>query len=238
MFRRVSLLSLVSMVAAIAVVIAIATSGSARAQGEPAPSAAPATAPEIPAHHADPGRVPDMNWVGENPDGDGPPAIFMFLNFAVFAGILIAFAGPALRRYMEARHTLIKGALDEASKIRGEAKAQLEEYSRRIADVDSEVSKLVADVRADAEAEKERIIEEGRQQAERMKREAESRIAAEFARARQEIEQEVVAAAISAATTLLRDKTSTSDKTALVDAFITDIDSADAAPGASPRGAS
>ena len=196
-------------------------------------------AEEVPAHQATTG-LPDMNWVGENPEGDGPPALLLIINFAVFAGLIIGFGGPALKRHMESQHTLINDALEEAAKLRDKAQAQLEEYSQRIADVDSEVDKLVADVRADAEAEKERIIEEGRQQAARLKRDAESRIAAEFVRARQEIEQEVVAAAVAAAERILRQQASAKDKSALVDTFISDIQSEGTARGAPkpPQGAS
>lgn len=184
--------------------------------------------------------IPDMNWVGENPDGAGPPALFMFINFAIFAGLILRFGRPALRRYMESRHTLIKDALEEASRIRAEAKAKLEEYSQRIADVDSEVDTLISEVRADAEAEKERIIEEGRQHAERLKRDAEARISAEFARARQDIEREVVVAAVAAAEKLLREKASPQDKSAFVDDFIAHLESggAESDVPSPPKGAS
>jgi F-type H+-transporting ATPase subunit b len=220
-FKR--LLSIAAVVAA----LALAGSGAAFA------------ADDAHGEHGGVGHVPDMNWVGENPEGDGPPAILMFVNFAVFAGLIIYFGGPAIRRHLESRHTLIKDALDEASKIRAEAQAKLEEYSERIAGVDREVDELIKQVKADAEAEKQRMIEEGRQQAERMKRDAEDRIAAEFARARHEIEREVVTAAVAAAETILRDKATADDKRALVDAFITDIQSSKASGSAAPpRGAS
>jgi F-type H+-transporting ATPase subunit b len=229
-----SLRSLVSIVL-VAAVITLASSGSAHAYDE-APAGADDTA--IAANLAASGYVPDMNWVGENPDGDGPPAIFMFINFAAFAVLIIALGRKPLLRHLETRHTLIKDALQEAAKIRAAAKAQLDEYGQRIADVDSEVEQLIADVRADAAAEKERIIEEGRQQAERLKRDAADRIDAEFVRARREIEQEVVAAAVAAAERILRKSASPKDKSALVDAFIADIQRAESDSPTSPRGAS
>jgi F-type H+-transporting ATPase subunit b len=223
-------------VTALTALLALVASGVALAETPPAGVDPDAVA----AHQAVHDKIPNMNWVGENPEGDGPPAVLMFVNFAVFVGLVVGLGRKPLLRYMESRHTLIKDALQEAAKIRADAQAKLEEYSQRIADVDTEVDQLIADVRADAQAEKERIIEEGRQQAERMKRDAESRIAAEFARARQEIEQEVVAAAVAAAEALLRKSATSRDKSALVDAFITDIQhggSASDSP-APPRGAS
>ncbi len=230
-------------IAVLAAAIAFAASGTAAAD-EAATAGETAAQTAEAGDDARPAGAPDMNWVGENPDSteeimgdEAQPAIFMFINFAVFAGLLFFVGGPPLRRYLRSRHSVIKDALDEATKLREEAKGKLEEYGQRIADVDSEVDALVERVRADAEEEKERLIEEGRQQAERMKKDAESRIAAEFANARREIEREVVAAAVAAAERILRDKTTAEDKNALVDAFIADVESArEAAQGSSPEG--
>ncbi|MEM9490729.1 MAG: hypothetical protein AAGC55_16395, partial [Myxococcota bacterium] len=56
-----------------------------------------------------------------------------------------------------------------------------------------------------------------------MKRDAEERIAADLARARVEIEREVVAAAVAAAEKLIREGANQGDQTRLIDKFISDM---------------
>ena len=154
------------------------------------------------------------------------PFMWVIINFTV-AFLLIAWkAGPPLRRYLETRHLSISESLEEAAKLREQAKDKLDEYTARIADVEKEVQELIASIRADAKAEKERIIADAERQAAALKRDAEERIASEIARARIELQREVVLAAVNAADKLLREKTSPSDKQTLANDFIASVENA------------
>lgn len=161
----------------------------------------------------------------ENPNDEAmsPPFIAMIFNFALLIALLIWKVRPGARAFAEKRHTEIKSALDEAAKLRAEAQAQVEEYSRKVKEAEGEVEKLLSDIRTDALAEKQRIIASAEQQAEALKRDAEQRIAAEIERARRELEHDVVAAAIGIAEKLLREKTSTADHNKLIEGFLGDV---------------
>ncbi|HLU68868.1 MAG TPA: F0F1 ATP synthase subunit B [Kofleriaceae bacterium] len=184
------------------------------------------------AHHGA-APPPPINWFqwhtgkdvlgGELEEGEEPMApglLFAILNFLVFAGLLVKFAGPKLATYLRTRHDSIKDQLSEAARLRQEARDKLEEYNRRIAGVDAEVQKLIGEIRAEAEAEKKAILDQARAQADAMKRDAELRIESEIARARQGLEREVVAAAVAAAEKILRERTTAEDQTRLFDSFI------------------
>lgn len=152
-----------------------------------------------------------------------PGLLFALLNFAVFAGLLVKFAGPKLTGYLRSRHETVKGQLDEAGRLRAEARAKLDEYNRRIAGLDQEVSKLMHEILAEGEAERDAILAQARSQAEAMKREARARIENEIARARLSLEREVVSAAVAAAEKVLRERTTADDQARLFDSFIANL---------------
>ncbi|HPH65413.1 MAG TPA: ATP synthase F0 subunit B [Kofleriaceae bacterium] len=151
------------------------------------------------------------------------PFILMFVNFGILLIILAKFAGPAARKMAETRSDQIKNALDESARLRQEASDKLDEYKTKLADADAQINKMVEDMRAVAEADKNRILENANVQAEAMKRDAESRIAAEITRARAELKREVSLAATAAAEKMLRERANGSDHTKLVDSFIADL---------------
>lgn len=168
---------------------------------------------------------------GEEPMS--PPFIMMIFNFAVVVTIIMWKVRPAVRSYTARRHESIKSALEEAGRLREQARAKLDEYTAQLARAEKEIEQMVTDIRQGAEAEKQRILADAEAQAQAMKRDAEQRIAAEIERARIELEREVVAAAITAAERLIREQATKTDFTQLADGFITDMQAqADARPGA------
>jgi F-type H+-transporting ATPase subunit b len=205
--------------------------------GEPAGGSHGATGGHGDGHAADPSA--HFNWFdfgyaskdvnggtlekGEEPMS--PPFIMVFFNFGIVVTILMWKVRPAIRRYTAKRHDSIKNALEEASRLREQARAKLDEYTNQLARAEKEIEQMVTDIRQGAEAEKQRILADAQAQAQALKRDAEQRIAAEIERARVELEREVVAAAIAVAERLIREQATKSDHTQLADSFIQDIQS-------------
>src|SRR5262249_5841781 len=142
------------------------------------------------------------------------------LNFAVFLFILGKYAGPGLKKAVRERHERIKHDLEEGARLRAEAQRKLDEYSSRLASLQSEISAIVATIRTEAEAEKKRIVDEAEARAERMRRDAELQIQAEIQRVRLTLEREAVVAAVALAEKLLIEKTTETDQKALSDRFL------------------
>jgi F-type H+-transporting ATPase subunit b len=151
------------------------------------------------------------------------PFVFALVNFGLLLLLLAKYLVPAGRKVAVERHDQIKTALDEAAKLRDEAKRKLADYEARIANVDAEIEKLVAGIRADAEADKKRILEAAETQAEQMKRDADQRIAAEIELARARLAQEVSSAASAAAAKLVRERATADDQKRLVSNFISGL---------------
>ena len=156
----------------------------------------------------------------EEEEPASPPFIFMLINFGIFLLILAKTLLPAGQKMSAERHDQIKNALDEAAKLREQAAKKLAEYETRIKDVDSEVKKIVDDIRAGAEEDKKRILENAERQAKQMKHDAELRIAAEIEMARAKLSREVAVAASAATEKLLREKVTGDDQKKLVGNFI------------------
>jgi F-type H+-transporting ATPase subunit b len=177
---------------------------------------------------------PPVNWVdfgykSKNAEGEplaagdepmAPPFVLALVNFAIFGFIIVKMGGPKVQSYLAGRHETVKHELAEAARLRLEAENKLAEYGKRVAEVNREVDTLIAEIRADADAEKQRILDDAATQAAAMKRDAEERIASEIARARAELEREVVAAAVAAADKILRERTTPADQKALFDGFL------------------
>jgi len=160
---------------------------------------------------------------GEKEPTRGPPFALLVFNFAIVLWILWKWGAPAARKMAESRSDLIKDALDEAARLRQQAKAKLEEYNVLLKAAETEISQMVDGMRRDAEAEKQRIIAAAETQAAALKRDAEQRIAAEIDRARTALQREVAAVSAEVAEKLLREKATPADQAKMVDAFIQDV---------------
>ena len=155
-----------------------------------------------------------------------PPFVLALVNFAIFLFLLAKFGSPVARKAAEERHDQIKNALDEAKRLRDEAADKVADYDKRIGNLDGEIAKLVAGLRADAEADKARILAAAEAQAVQLKRDAELRIAAEFEYARAGLLRDLTAAATKATAQLLAQKLQPADQEKLVATFIADVHAA------------
>jgi F-type H+-transporting ATPase subunit b len=149
-----------------------------------------------------------------------PPFSMAVLNFAVFAFLLFRGAGPSLKKAVRDRHDAIAKSLAEGTRLRDEARARLDEYERKLGELQREIDIMVGGIRAEADSEKRRIIAEAEARAERMRRDAEQQIQAEMQRVRATLEREAVAAAVAIAEKLLTEKTTEADQRLLADKFV------------------
>jgi F-type H+-transporting ATPase subunit b len=148
------------------------------------------------------------------------PFLAALFNFAVVAFLVGKYGGPAIRKMVTDRHDEVAKQLEESTRLREEAQAKLDEYSKKVAQLDSDIAKLVEGIRGEAEHDKQRILAEAAARAERMKKEAEQTIAAEIARVKLQLEREVTFTAIAVAEKLLTEKTTEADHRKLNEQFI------------------
>jgi F-type H+-transporting ATPase subunit b len=173
-------------------------------------------------HH---GGAVIQNWVdpGYKAKHLPPPFAAAWINFAAFFAILLKMIGPGLARMARERHDVLSAAIAEGQRLRDEAQAKLDEYSKRLGQLDAEVAALVDGIRKDAQADKERILAEAEARAGRIQKDAAQQIEAEIAKVRSTLEREAVAAAVAVAEQILREKTSDADQKKMADRFVASL---------------
>ncbi|MBI5477977.1 MAG: F0F1 ATP synthase subunit B [Deltaproteobacteria bacterium] len=179
------------------------------------------------------GHAVHVNWYRASPPpGESQPFLATLFNFIVLGLLLGRFGYPPIRDFVKARHETISKDLADAQRLRAEAEARLKEYEAKIANLDHEIATLLQGIRAEGEAERARIIAAADEQAQRLRRDAESTIAQDMKRARHEIEQEAVTAAIGTAERILRERITDADQRGFVERYLVSL--ATEAPGATP----
>lgn len=213
------------------------------------PIAAAAREPEAVAHHApaaggadEPGESEGeeagadqdriVNWWSFDYGADAkdpahhdwpPPFGWALVNFVVFLGILSKILWQPLRRGWVERHDGIRRELDDARRVHREAQEQLELYRRKVANVDGEVEALLKQLRADADADRARLLAAAAAEATRIREDADHQIKTEIERARLELRQETIAAALAAAERLLTQNVREEDQARLADRYAEDL---------------
>jgi F-type H+-transporting ATPase subunit b len=208
-----------------------------------APAHAKAGAHAKPAHGAahgaahGGGHAVHVNWYkAPPPAGEPQPFLAAFFNFVVLALLLGRFGYPPIKEFVRARHESIAKELTEAQRLRAEAEARLKEYEAKIANLDHEIATLLQAIRAEGETERTRMIAAAEEQAQRLRRDAESTIAQDMKRARNEIEQEVVVAAITTAEKILRERITDADQRGFAERYLVSLSTAAPGAGATPPG--
>lgn len=212
----------------------------APARATPETSDEPTEEAETGGAHGAPVTNPIMNfasWDYKGKEHHGhkvpPPFSMALLNFAVLAVLVGKFAGPSFARMVRERHEGVAKQLAESARLRDEAQAKLDEYTRKLDALQAEVAGIVSGLRAEAEVEKARIIGEAEARAKRMQTEAEQQIQAELQRVRTSLEREAVVTAIVMAQRLLAEKMNDQDQRALAERFVKSLQTGGAAAAGS-----
>lgn len=87
------------------------------------------------------------------------------VNLILFCGILWYFTGNLIKRFFRNRKQTIKDTLDDLEVRRKEARANLEEIEKRIANLEAERQKILDESRQQAERLKEGIVADAHRQA-------------------------------------------------------------------------
>jgi F-type H+-transporting ATPase subunit b len=195
----------------------LALSGSAAVQAEEHGQAA-AAEHESGGHgeggHANPGLVEVLG---------STQFIASIVNFALLVGILIWAGRKPVRNALLARREAVEVGLAEGAKIKAEAEAKYREYSARLAQLDSEVGKLRAEIREAADKEKTRILEDADNRVRRLKQETERLIEQQMKELYSSVMQEVIDTAVTSAEAVLREKLNAQDQQRLARDYLVQI---------------
>lgn len=166
------------------------------------------------------------NWLDSDSEHYVVSALgFHFLNFVIYGGLALFFAGPVIRDGLRSRAAGIKAGIVEAAKLRDEAVARDEAVSKRLGELSAEIAEMAARAKADAAADEARILERAQDAARRVGETAQRQIADEGARARRAIRDEAVVLAVQLAEGILAGQVQSGDQKRLADEFLNTLKS-------------
>jgi F-type H+-transporting ATPase subunit b len=150
--------------------------------------------------------------------------IWTIVVFLVVFVTLKKFAWVPVLSALDARETGIRSSIDDATRMRDESAALLEEHRKAISEARKQSQEIVAEGRAAAERVAREIEEKAREEGDRLLERARSEIARERDSALAQLREESVELALAAASQLLRERLSDDKDRALVRGFLADLD--------------
>lgn len=146
--------------------------------------------------------------------------IMVWITVIVLFLVLKKFFFEKVKDFMEARSNSIQDAFDSAEAVNRRADEKMENYNRRIANVEAEGREIIKEAKIRADAQAREIIENANSQASEIMAKAERNIEREKAKAMEEMRQEIAALAILAAEKVVEKEISNVGQDAIVDEVI------------------
>ncbi len=145
------------------------------------------------------------------------------LNFVILLAILIKLLKKPLMGFLTSRREGIEKTLADLDQKRREAEEKAALYKGRLAALDEETGKIVAEYIQEGEQEKAKIIESARRQAEYLKEQARLAIQQEMKAAREDLQAEIVDLSVSAAEEILKKNIQLDDQKRLIHDFMAKV---------------
>ena len=145
------------------------------------------------------------------------------MNFLLLVGVLFFLLRKPVAQGLEARRQGIKDQLADLERQKQEAEKELATYQEKMARLDDEVKKIVAEYVQEGEALKAKIIEGAQVAAERLQEQAKKNIEHEFQKAREELKAEMAEQAVAMAEELIQKNINDDDQKVIIDEYLTKV---------------
>lgn len=154
------------------------------------------------------------------------------INFTLLVWVLRRLGKKPLSDFLTNRRAEMEREISAAAEARAKAEAKYQEYSARMAQLDTELAKLRADLERGAQEDKARILAEAEETARRLRRETESLIDQHAKSLSANIRREIVNAAMARAEVLLRESVTEADQERLARGYVTTLNHEASGPSA------
>lgn len=125
--------------------------------------------------------------------------IMIWITVIVLFLVLKKFFFEKVKNFMETRSNSIQDAFDSAEAVNRRADEKMQNYTKRIANVEAEGREIIRDAKIKADAQAREIIEDANKQATEIMNKAERNIEREKQKAMEEMRKEVATLAMLAA---------------------------------------
>lgn len=168
-----------------------------------------------------------------------PDLVWGTLAFVVVLFVVIRFFVPRMTAMFDARAEAIEGGLKKAEEAQAGAQQALEQYNAQLAEARAEAGRIRDQAREDAKKIRAELVEQAQSDAARIVANAQTQIEAERAAALTSLRTEVGSLALGLASTVIGESLSDDKRSsAIVDRFLADLETVDAAAAQSGRAGS
>jgi F-type H+-transporting ATPase subunit b len=150
--------------------------------------------------------------------------VWTIVAFAITFFILKRFAFGPIQHLIDERRERIRASVEEADRVRDEARALLEEHKALIGQARSDAEGILAEARRMADAQQQRMRDETEEDRKRRLEETERQIKQATVQALAEIRVEVANQALLAAEKITRNALTDKDQQKLIDEALAEID--------------
>ncbi len=150
--------------------------------------------------------------------------IWTIVAFAITFFILKKFAFGPIQKLIDQRREQIRASVEEADRVRDEARALLEEHKALIGQARTDAEGILAEARRIADAQQQRMREETEEDRKRRLEETERQIEQATQQALETLKQGVAALSLEAAEKITRKSLTTADQKRLIDEALSEID--------------
>jgi len=148
---------------------------------------------------------------------------YKVMNFAVLAiGLFFLLKKPASKA-LNARIQGIREQLEELETKKKAAENELARYNEKLASLEGEAEKIVAEYVRQGEEARTRILAEAESTAEKLEDQAKKNIEHEFNQAKARLQEEIIDKALLKAEEIIKDKISDDDQISLVDEYLAKV---------------
>jgi F-type H+-transporting ATPase subunit b len=144
-------------------------------------------------------------------------------NFLIFAFIIVRYALPLVRNFLQSRRDAVLETVREATAKKQHAEAIVQDYKERLAGVEQEIQSIAASLRAEGEKEKAKLLSDAQALAVKIGEDARFQADQEVRVAKQKIREEMASQAEARARELVQNNLSSTDQGRLVGDFIQSI---------------
>jgi len=145
---------------------------------------------------------------------------YRVMNFTVLAVALFFLLRKPLARGLRARTAGIQDQLSDLEARKREAEAQLAAYTEKLAELDQEAERLVAEYIRQGNETRERILQEAEMAAEKLETQALRNIDHEFKTAKAKLQEDILGKALLKAEEIIQERITAEDQDRLVDEYL------------------
>jgi F-type H+-transporting ATPase subunit b len=163
-----------------------------------------------------------INWIDFDNKKQVPYAIYL-MNFGILIFLYVRLGKKPIQEGLKARRESIAKEIEEAQKMKKEAKARAKKYQAKLAGLDEELAAAKQGLIEAGEADKARIVREAEEKAARMNRDAAALLEQESRQVHEDLVNETVEAAVREAEELLKKRVMPEDHERLAEDFLASL---------------